>query len=373
MGPVKHRVALCGGIKCGLVPPPEIVARRARTSPGIRECPAVPAGTGAARSNGGSWTNDGEVLVLLGECELELHRREEALAAWGRVPPASPFFNRAAVLRATHLINSGRYTPAEEVLLQALSRSGQTPPYDLERTLARLYRFEGRFDEVRRLVRASWFHSPAPAELLKEVWTHDNSPMPVEAWKRLLDAADHDDDRVWLGLAHQAILTGRFEDAAGWLNRCFERRADDPPLWQARLELAMATGDSAGCWTAVGRLSADRFDSEAVHRIRVWLAANAGDTVLEQQELGALLEVAPGTPRHSSGWRPSRLSQDSLARPKSSSVPRPRLTAPRTNIASCCSKVAICLVEPKPWDSSRPRSARFRRSRLETARGRPRS
>ncbi len=131
-----------------------------------------------------SWTNDGEVLLLLGQCELELRRREEALALWAQVAPASPFFSRAAVLRATHLINSGRYTPAEEVLLQAGALPDLAPDYELERTVARLYRFEGRFDEVRRLVRASWCRSPTPAEQLKELWTHDHSPMPVEAWKR---------------------------------------------------------------------------------------------------------------------------------------------------------------------------------------------
>src|SRR5262245_32884537 len=66
------------------------------------------------------WTNDGEVYLLLGECELARNQREEALAAWSRVAPSSPFFGRAAVMRATHLINSGRYTPAEELLIQAL-------------------------------------------------------------------------------------------------------------------------------------------------------------------------------------------------------------------------------------------------------------
>src|ERR1022692_4084762 len=56
------------------------------------------------------WTNDGEVFVLLGESELERGRKEPpdrraeakawsnaALAAWAKVPPASPYFGRASL------------------------------------------------------------------------------------------------------------------------------------------------------------------------------------------------------------------------------------------------------------------------------------
>ena len=46
------------------------------------------------------WTNDGEVLMLLGECEMRRGRREEALAAWAKVPPSAPFFAQAARLQA---------------------------------------------------------------------------------------------------------------------------------------------------------------------------------------------------------------------------------------------------------------------------------
>jgi enediyne biosynthesis protein E4 len=240
------------------------------------------------------WTNQGEVFVLIGECELELHRREEALAAWDLVAPGSPFFGRAAVLRGTHLINSGRYAPAEELLLQALGRPDPAVHYELERTLTRLYRFEGRFDDVRRLVRASWCRSPNPASSLKELWTLDHSPMPVESWNRVLEAADADDDRVWLGRASQAILTGRFADAANWLDRCIKRRPDDPSVWQARLELAEATGEAAGCRTALDHLPAERFDNEAIRKIRASMAASVGDAGRERHELLALLEGAPG-------------------------------------------------------------------------------
>ena len=100
--------------------------------------------------------SDGEVHVLLGECELARGNREDALAAWARVAPSSEHFGRAALLRATHLINSGRYTPAEEILLQALVQPARPERYELERALSRLYRFQGRSDDVRRVLRGSW-------------------------------------------------------------------------------------------------------------------------------------------------------------------------------------------------------------------------
>ena len=171
---------------------------------------------------------DGEVLLLLGECELALGEREAALAAWARVAPSSPFFGRTALLRATHLINSGRYTPAEEILLDSLSRPAGPERYDLERALSRLYRFEGRWDDVRRVLRGSWSRANDRSGLLKELFFLDTTPVPVEALQLALEKADDGDDRVWLGRANQAILTGRFDDAAGWLDKCVGRRPERP-------------------------------------------------------------------------------------------------------------------------------------------------
>jgi tetratricopeptide (TPR) repeat protein len=240
------------------------------------------------------WTGDGEVYLLLGEAKLARNERMDALEAWSRVPETSPFFGRAALLRATHLINIGRYTPAEDVLRVAIKNPPAALQYDLERALSRVYAFEGRFGDFRRVLRAVWSRSPNPAGVLKELWTNDHSPMPVEAMKRALDAADEDDDRVWLGRANQAILTGRFADASGWLERCTQRRPGDPPVWQARLDLAVATGNLNDFWTAAGHLPSDRFYLAAVHNLRAWLAARLGNDSLEREELTKLLEQAPG-------------------------------------------------------------------------------
>ncbi len=243
---------------------------------------------------GKTWTGGGEVDLLLGECELARGQREIALAAWARVPPSSPFFARAALLRATHLLNSGRYRPAEEVLLEALERPGEPSRYELEHALGRVYRFEGRFDDVRRVIRASWCRSPDPAPVLKELWALDHSPMPVESWRRALESADDDDDRVWLGRANSAILTGRFAAAADWLDRCLKRRPDDPAVWQAELDLALADDDATGFWEAAHHLPADRFDPAAQQSFRAWAAKHNGDPSREMGELKVLMQKDPG-------------------------------------------------------------------------------
>ena len=198
------------------------------------------------------------------------------------MPPASPYFGRACLLSATHLINTGRYSPAEKILMEARDHPVVKARYHLERALGRLYRFQGRFDEVREIVPRLWAQSPTPAADLRELWTLDHSPMPVEAWRRSLEVADAADDRVWLGNANVAITTGRFDDAGPWLDRCRGKRPDDPAVWQAYLDLAVATADEPGFWIAVAHLPASRFDAAAVKKLRVWLMALRRDAPAEE-------------------------------------------------------------------------------------------
>jgi enediyne biosynthesis protein E4 len=239
------------------------------------------------------WPDQGEVQYRLGVCERARGRFDAALAAWARVPPGSPFAARAAALRGEELINSGRYAAAEAVLSAALPRAGDER-YDIERALARLYRFEGRVADVRHLLRASWPRSPDPAGVLKEIWLLDYSPMPVEAWGVALDHADADDDRVWLGRAGQATQTGRFDEAARWLDACLRRRPDDPAIWRARLDLAVASDDPAGAWRALPHLPADALSPAEGLALRAWLVARRGDREAERRALVRLVERDPG-------------------------------------------------------------------------------
>ena len=244
------------------------------------------------------WTNDGEVYLLLGQSELERAQSQPpdrvkeareaaaaALAAWSQVARGSPHYGRACLLRATHLINTGHYAPAEETLLKALEDARVEPRYELERALSRVYRFQGRIDEVREIVRGGWSRSPTPAADLKELWLLDHSPMPMEAWKRALKVADNDDDRVWLGRASVAIATGEWNEAATWLERCSARREHDPAVWRAWLELAVASQDEAQFWPALAELPAAAFDAAGVLKLRAWLFAVRRDPVGEEREL----------------------------------------------------------------------------------------
>ena len=241
--------------------------------------------------------DDGEVLLLLGECDLARGHREEALEAWAKVPQWSAHFARAAVLLATHLVNAGRYSPAEEVLLRAVATVPATESQELERTLSRLYRFEGRFEDVRRLLRRSWCRSQDPAGVLREIWLLDNSPMPVESWGLALEKADQEDDRVWLGRANHALVTGRFEESARWLSRCGERRADDPSVWEANLELALAHNELPRFWKAAQRLPSIHLHEPDLFSLRAWLAERRGDRLAQQHELERLVKVRPGDTR----------------------------------------------------------------------------
>ena len=181
------------------------------------------------------------------------------------------------------------------MLEDALRRPASAAEREAQRrAMNRLLRFEGRIDDLRRLLLASWPEVPDPAGVLKEIWLLDNSPVPVESWGRTLRAADPEDDRVWLGLANEAILTGRFAEAARLLDKGLRRRPDDPAIWRARLALAEATDDVPGAWDAMAHLPASALSEPQSLSLRAWLAARRGDRTAEYRWLKRLVESDPG-------------------------------------------------------------------------------
>jgi tetratricopeptide (TPR) repeat protein len=243
-----------------------------------------------------AWPDDGEVLFRLGICEQALGRFDAADSAWSRVGPESPFAAKAATLRADDLINAGRYGEAEALLLSVLTKAG-ADRYEVERALIRLYRFEGRVSDVRRLLKASIPHSPDPGLDLKELWLLDNSPMPVEALGLALERADDSDDRVWLGRANHAILVGRHDDARKLLEACFLKRPDDPPLWRARLDLAVASDDASAAWDAARHIPSSDLTPRELAELRRWLIARPGGPEAETRAWVDLLEREPSHPQ----------------------------------------------------------------------------
>ena len=234
-----------------------------------------------------------EVAYKLGVCERAKGHLEAALSAWSRVPPGTRFFANAAAWRGTTLIGLGRYAPAESILESALRVASGPDVEQVQRALIRLYRLQGRMYDVRRLLRDLWGRSAEPASLLKELWDLDAGVYPMVERRRVLDAADADDDRVWLAQANLAIRTGWFEEARKRLDACLSRRPDDRAVWRALLELHLATGDVQGVWRDLSHLPAREFSPSQVLVFRAWFVAQTGDVQAERRAQQVLLERDP--------------------------------------------------------------------------------
>ena len=240
-----------------------------------------------------SWPGQGEVVFRLGICELARGRREEALAAWGRVPAGSPFSSRASALSGQQLTNMGRFAAAEVALESALRDAGPDS-YEFGRELSRLYRLEGRSDDLRRLLRELWSRAPDPTLILKELWTLDTVTWAMDAWALALAKGEPNDDRVWLGRAHLARMKGQFQEANELFAACQKRRPNDIAVWRGRLSLAQTTGRVEEVREALAHIPAASVVESEVLSLRAWMAGQRSDPDSEQKALSILVEHEPG-------------------------------------------------------------------------------
>ncbi len=138
-------------------------------------------------------------------------------------------------------------------------------------TLVNLFKIQGRYREAERLVRDGSDLYPDKIGLLKELAQLGSiNPHKLDLVRDGLDkaaSASPDDDRVWLGRANLATRTGRYEEAAGWLDRC-RRRPDDPAVWRGRLGLAMAMDDADGSRDALHHLPGGTVEPAEVLELR---------------------------------------------------------------------------------------------------------
>jgi enediyne biosynthesis protein E4 len=237
---------------------------------------------------------EAEAAYQLGLCEEILGHFHSAEAALSRIPTTSPFAHKAALARARLLMNTGRFAPAEELLMSVPRRRG--PESDLaSQALQTLYHFQGRTTEIGELIRESWVDSSDPTIVLRQLYVLDHSAFPVDHVRKTLQNADPDDDRVWLAQANLAAWSGQIDEASHWLARCSQRRPDDEPVWRARLALAKAAGDVPAVLSAASHLPLGRFTRAEVLALRAWLAARRGDVELERSTLVALVSEEPGT------------------------------------------------------------------------------
>ena len=203
---------------------------------------------------------------------------------------------RGGAARAQTLVtNLGRFAEGEAVLEAALGQPGSSR-LETRHSLEQLYFWESRLSAMRRLIidgRREWRN---PAAELADLWQIDDATIAIEDVRAAVAAAAAlapDDDRVWLAQAGLDILEGRFDTVRVRLERCTDRRPNDPAVWDAWLRLAKASGDASGVKKAVGHLPADTMLESEVLDLGAWLAARRGDREGEQQILESRTKVGP--------------------------------------------------------------------------------
>ncbi len=195
-------------------------------------------------------------------------------------------------------MDQGRLAVALETLEPVHFPQGSVA-YELHRTMLRqLELFTGQIDPLRRAIEADFSRAADQADLLRQHWLLDETrAYAVGALRARLDkdhAAAPDDDRVWLGLASLALHTARFDDADAWLKKCLVLRPDDPIVWRARLDWAMATDHLHEAALAMKRLPAKGLDLVEILNLRAWLAGRLGDLAAEERALKRLAAHTPG-------------------------------------------------------------------------------
>jgi thioredoxin-like negative regulator of GroEL len=241
------------------------------------------------------WRGRSGAEYLWGLCEQASGRAERALAAWARVAPNAPDGPRAALRRGLLLAQLGRLGEAE-IALQAAARVPGPAVGEARRALANLFKLEGRYEEAK-----FWLErDPAPSVAkLRDLWSFDHDSATNRRLRdRLEDAARAapDDDRVTLAQARLELRAGRLAEASRLLELCRQRRPEDPVVWRALLDLAVARADLGAARAALEHLPADRLRPGESWDLLAWAASERGDLSEESQALSRSLEARPTDP-----------------------------------------------------------------------------
>jgi thioredoxin-like negative regulator of GroEL len=234
-----------------------------------------------------------EIVYQLGLCEEGLGHTEAAEAQWSRIPPGSPFAHKASLGRARLLMNAGRFSAVEPMLL-AIPRDAGADGRQAREALELLYHIEGRKTELRELILETWAGAEDPAGVLRRLYLVDHGAFPIDYVRGALESGDPQDDRVWLGKAHLAAWCGELEEAQRWLTACSRRQPFDQAVWRARVELARATGDLETVRQAGSHVPLVALEPSDIDELRAWLAARQGEVDLERVSLRALVAEEPG-------------------------------------------------------------------------------
>jgi len=252
-----------------------------------------------------AWKADpnGGIVYVLGSCELARGRNQAAGEAWARVVPGSAFSERAIRGRMRLFHDSGRFAAAEQLINDA-AEDPRNDRSELRVLLLPMFTQLGRIDEAERLIEDRWEQLNALGEgaleaAIKLLRLHIEltwRATPVENVRAYLDAATRlapEDDRVWLGRANLAIRTGAYDEAGRWLDACLLRRAEDVPVWRARLSWGIAANRIDVAEQALKHLPAEASIPAQILRLKAWLSSHRGDVESERRELERLIAADP--------------------------------------------------------------------------------
>jgi predicted Zn-dependent protease len=244
---------------------------------------------------------DGELEYLLGVCEAELKHPDAAIAAWARIPGGSQARVAAALARGRVLVRGlGQLTDAEAAFRDA-ARGTESVTIQARWALAELLLWEGRLDEVRRVLQDISRVAPDDrAAALRELWRLDSVVVPAEELGPVLEQAARrapDDDRAWLARADLSLRYGRYAEARSWLDRCLLKSPDDPVVWRAVLQWAIASGNVVEARRALPRVPANRLTAPEQWSLCAELAAQRKDPDAERRALEHLMAAEPGNTR----------------------------------------------------------------------------
>ena len=274
---------------------------------------------------------DGEVELLLGDCERMLGHPDAALAAWGRIPDGVGAGLAGGAFERPDGDGAGPLSPRPRPASSAPAERVATSPTRRGASSSCSTGLTGRRDEHRAILQARAEQAADPSETLRALWNIERDPYPVDGITATLAKARQsapDDDLVWLASADLAIRTGRFDEAGAWLDRCERARPDDPAVWRARLEWAKAVGRPDEVRRAAAHLPASGMPRATMLATRAWLAARDGDREAERSALEAIVALSRPMMPPSSDWPTSPPRPASRGRSPSCDAGRRRWMRP---------------------------------------------
>jgi enediyne biosynthesis protein E4 len=271
--------------------------------------------------------DDGELNYWLGNSRWGLGRRDEALAAFARVPEGGEYGARCAAFAAEGLLKEGRWRAAEERLERALARGGPGLN-DVRDRLDQLYRMQARLDDAARLLRDGCAAARDPVRVLRALWVTERGTPPFETIQQALDIGGRlnpNEERVWLGRARVAMRTGRLVEAESWLKRCANPSSDEP-VWRAWLDWARAAERPDVARHALQVIGPQRLGMVDRLSWRAWFAQRSSDVAAERRVLETWLALEPRNPlllnrlatlataaaegEHAAAWRAAKAEVD---------------------------------------------------------------